>query len=148
MGLKCHFLKNQALHPLHHSYGYNNYTNYSIKMQVLINKNFTFFTINLKNFQGCGINQKGSQAFDNFRSFINTVFNKYMDFICFFNIQLIFYQIYPEKHYMLCFVKIGYKLEFVEPLSLLRRQLPIKWGAYIRLPPGGEGVTVGDGRGD
>ena len=44
------------------------------------------------------------------------------------------------------FAKINW--EFVEPLSLLRRQLPIKWGAYIRLPPGGEGVTAGDGRGD
>ena len=38
--------------------------------------------------------------------------------------------------------------EFIGPLSLLRRQLPIKWGAYICLPPGGEGVTAGDGRGD
>ena len=39
---------------------------------------------------------------------------------------------------------------FFTPLSQMLRicQLPLKGGAQYSLPPGGEGVTVGDGRGD
>ena len=51
-------------------------------------------------------------------------------------------------HHVLAFLFLfAFKLEVVEPLSLLRRQLPIKWGAYICLRPGGEGVTIGDEKG-
>ena len=45
-------------------------------------------------------------------------------------------------------VKIGVYLYITPPQSRFTRQLPLKGGAQYSLPPGGEGVTVGDGRGD